>query len=130
MIIGVGVDIVSVERVRKIHGRYGQAFEEKILSANERQELIKVKDRAAFIAKRFAAKEAVSKALGTGISKGLRFVDIEVVHNDLGRPGIAFCGAALNLSREAGVAGAHLSIADEKDYAIAHAVLLGGSAQS
>ncbi len=130
MIIGVGVDIVSVERVRKIHVRYGKAFEEKILSANERQELTKVKDRAAFIAKRFAAKEAVSKALGTGISKGLRFVDIEVVHNDLGRPGIAFSGKALNLSRRAGVAGAHLSIADEKDYAIAHAVLLGDPAQS
>lgn len=124
-IIGIGVDIVSIARIRSTHARHGQAFEKKVLGEAERAELKDVSNAHAFIAKRFAAKEAVGKALGTGLSSGLRFCDILVLHDARGKPVLAFEGEAQRLMNEAGVRGSFVSISDEKEYAVAQVILVG-----
>jgi holo-[acyl-carrier protein] synthase len=125
MIIGVGVDIVSVERIERLHRRYGERFSTRILAPGEQARLATGVPVAPFLAKRFAAKEALSKALGTGFSDGVRFADIEVFNDPRGRPGIRLTGAADQRARELGVAAIHVSLADERQYAVAQVVLVG-----
>jgi holo-[acyl-carrier protein] synthase len=125
-VIGIGVDIVSIDRLRTMHRRYGERLSGRILGPAERTELADRKgDVGPFLAKRFAAKEALSKAFGTGIQRGVRLVDIEVVHGELGRPGIRLSAGSLDVARALGVRDIHLSLADERDYAIAQVVLVG-----
>ncbi len=124
-IIGIGVDIVSIARIRSVHERHGRAFEQKVLGKAERDELKDLANTDAFIAKRFAAKEAVGKALGTGLSGGLRFCDILIVHDERGKPVLAFEGEAQRLISQAGVQGSFISISDEKEYAVAQVILVG-----
>lgn len=127
-VLGVGVDIVSIERIAGLHMRYGARFAARILAPAERAQLPTGAAAAAFLAKRFAAKEAMAKALGTGFREGLRLADIEVTHNDKGRPGLRLHGAAAALAAALGVRQMHLSLADERRYAIAHVLLLGEEA--
>ena len=96
MIVGVGVDMVRVERMERPLSRFGE---------------------------RFAAKEAAAKALGTGFRDGLVLADIEVTRDSLGKPGLAFGGRAAERAAALGVAAAHLSLSDERDYAVAFVVL-------
>lgn len=126
MVIGIGVDIVSIARLRRMYERYGERLAQRVLSPTERSELnSRQADAAAFLAKRFAAKEAVGKALGTGIQSGVRLPDIEVIHNELGRPGIRLMGSTLDIARSLRVREIHLSLADEREYAIAQVILVG-----
>lgn len=126
-VIGVGVDIVSIERIAGLHARHGMRFAQRILAPAERAQL-PAAAAAAFLAKRFAAKEALAKALGTGFRDGVRFADIEVTHNSRGRPALKLHGAAAALAAGLGVRETHLSVADERRYAIAHVLLLGEDA--
>ncbi|WP_167599077.1 holo-ACP synthase [Chlorobaculum sp. 24CR] len=82
----VGVDIVELARIRSIYDRFGQTFMKKILTAAEMAQCLSRPDPVASLAGRFAAKEAVSKALGTGIAKGLGWRSIEVLNNEAGKP--------------------------------------------
>jgi len=93
MIFGVGIDLVSVERIKNLMLKFGDNFSKKIFTENEidwASKIAIVEDdilpRAIFFAKRFAAKEAFSKAMGLGIGRGVDFRDIEVRNNELGRP--------------------------------------------
>lgn len=123
-IIGIGVDIVSIQRIARLVERYGPRFESHILHAREREQLAG-RDRVAFMAKRFAAKEAVGKALGTGLAHGVRFSEIEVTHNTHGRPGLALHGSTWSVAQRLGVSDAHLSLSDEREFAVAHVLLTG-----
>lgn len=126
MIIGIGVDIVSIARLQRMHERYGERLLERLLAVSERSELGERRgEPGAFLAKRFAAKEAFSKALGTGIRSGVRLCDIEVTHSELGKPGIRLWERTLEISQSLGVRDIHLSLADEREYAIAQVVLVG-----
>ena len=122
MIVGIGVDIVQIERISASLRRLGEAFARRILTDAELQAFRRNNQSAAFLAKRFAAKEAASKALGTGIGK-VSFQHIEITNNDLGAPLLSFSGYAAELQQQKGIVGLHLSLSDEKDAAIAFVVL-------
>jgi holo-[acyl-carrier protein] synthase len=122
-VIGIGVDIVSVERILDVYKKYPESFGKRILSSSELVEFEKTRSKAAFLAKRFAAKEAVAKALGTGMTKGLCFTHISVDHEPEGRPVIR-----LEVDSVAGYRvddlQFQLSISDEREYAIAYVMAM------
>ena len=122
MIVGIGTDIVRIERIQQSLDRLGDAFARRILTETELQLFHNSKQPAAFLAKRFAAKEAAAKALGTGIGK-VSFQHLEVSNDVLGAPKLTFSGYALALQQHKGIESLHISLSDEKDNAIAFVVL-------
>ncbi len=123
--IGIGTDIVQVARIRDLLDKFGDRFPQRILAEKEYRDFVQLKvGREAFLAKRFAAKEAVAKALGKGIGEFISFTDIEVTHNTAGKPEILFSLEGSELARSLGMQACHVSIADEKDYAVAFVVLI------
>ncbi len=129
MIYGIGTDIVSITRIEAAQGRHGDHFARRILAPGEWEEYLQLPRRqsrqtAAFLAKRFAAKEAAAKALGTGFRNGINLQSIVVVHDRLGRPGLEFLDAAAKYCQNQGVERALLSLSDEKSYAVAFVTLL------
>jgi holo-[acyl-carrier protein] synthase len=126
MIYGIGTDIVKVARMRDNLERFGERFARRILTDLELEEFLADKRPAQFLAKRFAAKEAVVKALGTGFRDGIKLSDIRVTHDDAGKPGLSCSGRTEALMRKLGVAESHLSLADEYEYSVAFVILLTG----
>lgn len=126
MIYGVGTDIVEVARLAKMYERHGEDAVEKLLAPAERDDFAAVRDKGRYLAKRFAAKEAFAKALGTGVRAPVSLNDIAVTHDELGKPVLAYGGALAELIQARGLA-AHLSLSDESAYAVAFVVLEQGS---
>ena len=122
MIIGIGTDIVSVERLAKLYRRYGQKFAEKLLSLDEQEDFAKANNKGAFLAKRFAAKEAFGKALGIGVAAPATLPNITVTHDKLGKPSFAYAPPLSALMAERGLH-AQLSISDEQKSALAFVIL-------
>ncbi|RKD30068.1 NAD(P)H-hydrate dehydratase [Thermohalobacter berrensis] len=123
MIRGNGVDIVKIDRIKKIIDK-GKGFIERIYSDREKKYLEKRQYNIKTIAGLFAAKEAVSKVLGTGI-RGFSFKDIEVIHDELGKPYIKLKGKAYEYALNKGIKNIHISISHDTDYAIAFALAEG-----
>ena len=122
MIAGVGTDIVAVTRLGKLYARHGERALEKLLAAQERADFDKASDPARFLAKRFAAKEALGKALGIGVATPATLPNIAIVHDQLGKPAFAYAPELEEMLRERGLI-AHLSISDEQEFALAFVVL-------
>ena len=110
MIVGMGIDMEEVERVRAAIERQGRRFLERIYTENERAYCERFKDKYERYAGRFAAKEAAMKALGTGWSRGVRWADIEVVRPQGGRPTLALRGEAGRIADRLGVKHIAISI--------------------
>ena len=125
MIIGIGTDIARVARFDAAVARHGERFAERLLGEAERERLVDHVLPGAYMAKRFAAKEAFVKALGTGLRRGMRWTDIQVVNDALGRPSLVLGGKARELADAAGVKAIHLSLSDEAELALAMVVLEG-----
>lgn len=123
MIVGIGVDVVDVERVRRIHARFGPRFAARVLAAWEHDGCSRAADPAAVLAKRFAVKEAAAKALGTGVGRGVAFGDIGVVHDASGAPALRLAGGAAARAAQLDVRRSHVSVSDERSLAIALVVL-------
>lgn len=123
MIYGVGIDSVHIDRIDKNLQRYGDRFAMKILNNTELEQYNKSVRPANFLAKHFAAKEAMAKALGTGFQNGILLKTITVTHDANGKPGISCEGKAYDLLLQNNIGSSHLSITDEKDYAFACVVL-------
>jgi holo-[acyl-carrier protein] synthase len=123
MVIGIGTDIVQIDRIAKVLERQSDKFTQRILTPTEQQEFARLDNSVAYLAKRFAAKEAVAKALGTGIGHGVSFQDINVINDDKGAPAISLSGGAESVMRSRGASQVLLSLADEVHYAIAYAIL-------
>ena len=123
MIYGIGVDIVEVARIRRAYERWGQRFAEKILGPVELQQFTSTRTPVRFLAMRFAAKEAASKAFGTGFKQGVSPRQIEVQHNPAGKPSLVFSGNVALLAQRENVGASFITMADETEYAIAYAVL-------
>ena len=123
MIIAIGTDIASSERISSVYQRRGNAFARRILTVNEYVEFEARNHSMGFLTRRFSAKEAVAKALGTGIGRGLSFHHIEVLNNELGAPILTLSGFALQRSQRMGVKYQHISISDERNYAVSFVVL-------
>ncbi len=122
-IVGIGTDIAEIERVEKALNRSGVAFAERVLADSELESFHALKQKGRFVAKRFAAKEAASKALGTGIAHGVTFHDFVVSNDENGKPILALKGKAAQIASSMGVTHAHLSISDERHYAVATVIL-------
>ena len=123
MIYGVGTDIVNIERIQKIILKNREGFIKRVLTDHEQALFTNKADNAAFCAKRFAAKEAFSKALGTGIGRAVSFQDLTIRNNDNGKPHFIPSEKLRLYLLEKGVKQAHLSISDESQYAVAFVVL-------
>lgn len=124
MIYGIGVDLVSVPRLRRALERHGERFAGRILTGEELGEFRRSTRPAHFLAKRFAAKEALVKALGTGFRAGVRASDIGVAHDPQGRPFLTYSARVEAMLAERGIGESHLSLADEEDQAVAFVTLL------
>ena len=122
MIAGVGTDIVAIARLGKLYARHGERALEKLLAPVERSGFAEAKDAARFLAKRFAAKEALGKALGIGVAAPATLPNIAIVHDALGKPSFHCAPALAQHLTERGLV-AHLSISDEQDFALAFVVL-------
>ena len=123
MIFGIGTDIVQISRMTDNLETHGERFAKRILSGVEFVEYEKVINKGAFLAKRFAAKEAAVKALGTGFRDGISMTHISVAHDEIGKPVLNFTDVAKNKAEEKNINSMHISIADEKDYAVAYVVM-------
>ena len=123
MIYGVGTDIVNIERIEKIILKNRDGFIKRVLTEHEQALFANKADSAAFCAKRFAAKEAFSKALGTGIGRVVSFQDLTVRNNDNGKPHFIPSEKLRLYLLEKGVKQAHISNSDESQYAVAFVVL-------
>jgi len=127
MIIGIGSDLADIRRVERSIARFGERFTGRCFTDAERQRADAGKNRAASYAKRFAAKEALSKALGTGMSQGVFWKDIGVINSEHGKPSLVLTGATAELMRSMTPAGheavVHLTMTDEFPYAQAFVVI-------
>jgi holo-[acyl-carrier protein] synthase len=123
VIYGIGTDIVRISRMAENLERHGSRFAERILTEPEMRVFSDSSQPAQFLAKRFAAKEAAAKALGTGFRDGLSLRDISVCNDTLGKPGLEFSQRAQQNLEKQGVGNAHLSLSDEREYAIAYVIL-------
>lgn len=122
MIYGIGTDIVTIARMRESLARHGERFAQRLLHPDELEAFALAREPERFLAKRFAAKEALAKALGTGLRPPATLSAIGVGHDELGKPHYLF-GEALAAHLAALKLSAHLSISDERDTVIAFALL-------
>ncbi|NIQ89778.1 MAG: holo-ACP synthase [Deltaproteobacteria bacterium] len=125
MIRGIGVDIVKVDRIEKAVERWGHRFLKRIFTAAEIERCQKRARPAQCLALRFAAKEAFAKALGLGMREGLRWRDIEVVHDNFGKPDLLLHNQAQRLLETVEASRTWLSLSDERESALAVVVLEG-----
>ncbi|MEH6586451.1 MAG: holo-ACP synthase [Halioglobus sp.] len=121
--IAVGTDILKFERIDDVVQRLGNRFVERILTPAEREEYAASARPNNLLAKRFAAKEAVAKSLGTGIGRGVSWQDIRITHDENGAPLVELSGGAARVAHQKGGSRVALSLADEVDYVVAFAVL-------
>ncbi|HEX6989842.1 MAG TPA: holo-ACP synthase [Bacillota bacterium] len=126
MIIGIGVDLVAVDRIARVVGRRGERFLSRVFTPAELAACPPGEQYARRLAARFAAKEAVLKALGTGLAAGIRWREIEVQRPARGRPAITLHGRAAQHAAALGVARLHLSLSHDGPFAAAFVVAEGG----
>lgn len=122
MIIGIGTDIVQIERIKHAFERQGERFAQRILCASELCLFHEKGQSIPYLAKRFAAKEAASKALGTGIG-AISWQDMEISNDPKGAPVLKLMGAAKEKMTALGASQVSISLSDEQDYAVAFVVL-------
>lgn len=121
MIIGVGTDLLDIRRIGKALERTPR-LAERILTASELAQFQRASQPVNFLAKRFAAKEAAVKALGTGIGRGISWQHFAVSYDSLGRPLMTMYGGAQEKAEQLGIRQIHISYSDETDHIIAFAV--------
>jgi holo-[acyl-carrier protein] synthase len=126
MIIGIGVDLVKINRIEKA-GKGHPGFLERVFTRREQEYCSRQKFPAQHFAARFASKEAVLKAFGTGLSAGMKWTDVEVLHGEGGGPIVNISGAAKDLADLKGVKQIMLTYSHDGEYAVAYAVLIGGA---
>ena len=123
MIFGIGTDIVKVSRMAENIDKYNDRFVKRILSDSEYQTYLTKSNPALYLAKRFAAKEAAVKALGTGFRNGISMKHIFVENDQLGKPNLRFVDAAAKVLADNNITHSHLTISDEQEYAIAYVIM-------
>jgi holo-[acyl-carrier protein] synthase len=123
MILGIGIDIIEVARIRASHEKFGERFARRILLPDEIAYCLTHKDPAPFLAARFAAKEAISKAFGTGIGAQLGWHDMEIRKRGSGEPFVVLHGGGLTLMAARGGRQVLVSLSHTQEHATAMAVL-------
>ena len=125
MIIGIGTDVCSIDRIGQSLERFGDRLVNRILTPAERARFARTRDKPGHLAKRFAAKEAFAKAIGTGIHAPFTWHSITVTRERSGKPGIAPAAAMATHLKRMGVTQSHLSLSDDAGVAVAFVVLEG-----
>ena len=123
MILGIGVDLVEVERIDRAIERHGEHFLHRVFTESEIAYCARMRAPGPHYAARFAAKEAVAKAFGTGLGAQLSLVEIEVSRDESGAPFIVLHGPAAEFARERGARKIHLSLSHTTAHAVAHVVI-------
>lgn len=123
MIVGTGVDIAEVARIRAAMERFGERFLKRVFTPEEARYSLGKPNAAERLAARFAAKEAGMKAIGTGLRHGVTWHDVEVVRLPGQRPNLKFTGKAAEFAARLGCKRTHLSLSHTADQAIAHVIL-------
>ena len=123
MIYGIGIDVIQPHRVARLLEKYGDRFVKRVLTPLERPRYLRSAQPVLFLANRFAAKEAFSKAMGTGFRYPVTLQCISVVQNSAGKPGLAFNESLEEMVQRNGITGHHLTISDESNLACACVVL-------
>jgi len=126
MIVGMGTDIVELIRIEATLTRQGDAFAKRILDEREFLNYRNSKQSLQYLAKRFAIKEAAAKALGTGIGRGVSWQHMHTTNTEFGAPCLSFSGGAQARFLALGGEHCHLSVSDERSYAVAHVILESG----
>lgn len=126
MILGIGVDTVIIRRIRDVLQRRGRSFAAKVLTEAELVRFDRHAQPARYLAKRFAVKEAFSKAMGTGIQSPVTWRNIGTAHSAAGAPRLAFHPDLEELMRARGITRSHVSVTDEEDLAVAYVILEDG----
>lgn len=126
MIVGSGIDLTEIPRIQQSLDRFGQRFLNRVYTPAEQAYCLRKRNAAESLAARFAAKEAGAKALGTGISHGVNWLEIEVIRAPSGRPTLVFHGRAAQIASSLGAARAALSLTHTRDLAMASVVLEDG----
>jgi len=124
MIHGIGTDVVRLERIQRVLERHGEHFAERLLMPQELQAYRNDSRSARFLAMRFAAKEAVVKAMGTGFAHGMWLRDCGVVRNDWGKPEIIWSARGQQVCERLGIGEGHVTLTDEAELVVAVAVLM------
>ena len=123
MIYGIGVDVLQLARIERCYQRFGEHFVERLLMPAERAQLTRTRRPERFLAMRFAAKEAVVKAMGTGFAHGVWIRDIGIVQDKWGKPEIVYSARGERVRRRLGVGAGHVTLTDEAGLIVAVAVL-------
>ncbi len=123
MIVGSGIDLVEIDRIQRSLDRFGARFLNRVYTRDEQAYCLKKRNAAESLAARFAAKEAGAKALGTGMSYGVTWVEIEVVREPSGRPTLRFHGRAAQMAKKINARRAALSLSHTANLAVASVVL-------
>lgn len=123
MVVGVGTDLMEIERIQRSIDRFGERFLRRVFTAREIEYCQRKKNAAESFAARFAAKEAGAKALGTGISRGVGWLELEVAREPGGRPTLELSGRAAQRAREMGVDRVALSLTHSREIALAVVVM-------
>ena len=127
MIFGIGVDVLESARIAQTLERFGTRFIEHLLMPEEHAQLARTVRPERFLAMRFAAKEAIVKAMGTGFAHGVWIRDVGVVQNAWGKPEVVFSERGERVRRGLGVGDAHVTLSDERGLVVAVAVLMKAS---
>lgn len=120
---GIGIDIIEVERIRRLSLRWGSRFEHRVYTPQELAYCGKTQTRYGRLAARFAAKEATLKALGTGLTVGMNWQDVEICADAVGKPSLVLHGKVKQYASELGVVTTFVSLSHAVDYAVAQVTL-------
>ncbi|MGD9388640.1 MAG: holo-ACP synthase [Gammaproteobacteria bacterium] len=124
MIFGIGTDVVQLDRIEATLARFGEHFVQRLLLPEEEAQFRRNGRKARFLAMRFAGKEAVVKAMGTGFRNGMWIRDVGIVQDARGKPEIVFSPRGRALCEQMGIGGGHVSLTDEAGLVLAFAVLM------
>ena len=130
MILGTGIDIVNIERIDRLVTRWGDLFIRRVFTETEIDRCQRQARPSECFAIRFAAKEAFLKAVGLGYREGIRWIDMEVVNDSMGKPSLFLHRKAMELVRTLGIHHALLTLSHDRPYAVAHVLLEGENDES
>jgi holo-[acyl-carrier protein] synthase len=124
MIYGIGIDVLQLERIQRVYEKHGEHFVERLLLPDEERQFRRTARPARFLAMRFAGKEAVVKAMGTGFAHGIWIRDVGIVQDSWGKPEVIYSGRGQQLREKLGIGECHITLTDEAGLVVAVAVLL------
>ena len=124
MIYGIGTDIVELSRIKKTYMRFGEKFTNRLLMPEEQSMYLQSRNPIRFLAMRFAAKEAIVKAMGTGFSNGIWIRDTGIINDKLGKPLVIFSSRGQAVCKKLGFGESHISLSDEAGLILAFSIMM------